>query len=278
MKILILGNQGMLGTELEICFKEYEIIAWDKDDIDITNQEQIDEKISELTPDIIINAAAYNAVDAAEENKEIANSVNGYAVGFLAKTCHDNDIILIHYSTNYVFNGINKNGYTENDEPNPQSAYAESKALGEKLLQKYGKKYYLIRTARIFGSPAKSNLAKKSFVNVMLDLTKSQNSIKVVHEEFSNATYSKDLAQRTKEILEWKKVFGIYHVTNEGACTWYEFAKKIFEIKNLDVEIIPVTSKEFPRPAVRPNYSVLLNTKLPKLRGWEDALKEYLSE
>jgi len=276
MKVLILGNKGMLGADLQEVFRDQEVFGWDREEIDITNETQVDEKITELKPSVVINAAAYNAVDDAEKNLNVANSINGDAVGFLAKTCKKNDIILIHYSTNYVFDGMNRNGYKEKDKPNPQSKYAESKVLGEQLLQKQTKKFYLIRTARIFGNPAKSDMAKKSFVNVMLDLANKQSEIKVVDEEYSNTTYSKDLAKRTGEILEWKKSYGIYHVTNEGACTWYEFAKKIFELKGINIKIIPVTSKEFPRPAVRPPYSVLINTKLPTMRKWEDALKEYV--
>jgi len=276
MKVLILGNKGMLGADLQEVFRDQEVFGWDREEIDITNETQVDEKITELKPSVVINAAAYNAVDDAEKNLNVANSINGDAVGFLAKTCKKNDIILIHYSTNYVFDGMNRNGYKEKDKPNPQSKYAESKVLGEQLLQKLTKKFYLLRTARIFGNPAKSGMAKKSFVNVMLDLANKQSEIKVVDEEYSNTTYSKDLAKRTREILEWKKPYGIYHLTNEGACTWYEFAKEIFELKGIKIKITPVTSKEFPRPAARPHYSVLINTKLPVMRKWEDALKEYL--
>ena len=144
------------------------------------------------------------------------------------------------------------------------------------MLKENTDKYYLIRTARIFGNPAKSDMAKRSFVDVMLDLASTRSEIRVVHEENSNATYSKDLAKKTKEILEQKLQYGIYHVTNAGTCTWYEFAKKIFEIKKINVKIVPVSSEEFPRPALRPDYAVLLNTKIPPLRNWEDALREYL--
>lgn len=276
MRVLILGNKGMLGADLQEIFRDHEVFGWDKEKIDISNERQVEEKVNELEPDVIINSAAYNAVDEAEKNPNLANSINGDAVGFLAKNCKKNDIILVHYSTNYVFDGTNKNGYREKDKPNPQSKYAKSKVLGEQLLQKFTKKFYLIRTARIFGNLAKSSIAKKSFVNMMIELASKQSEIKVVDEEYSNTTYSKDLAKRTKEILEWKKPYGTYHVTNEGACTWYEFAKKIFEYKGIDIKIIPVTSKEFPRPAARPLYSALINTKLPTMRKWEDALKEYL--
>jgi len=276
MKILILGNNGMLGADLQVVFRDYEVYGWDKEDIDIVDENQVLEKIPQLKPNIIVNAAAYNAVDAAEENKEIAYAVNGYAVGYLAKISRKNNITLVHYSTNYVFDGKNKEGYVEDADPNPQSVYAESKSLGERLLKENTNQYYLIRTARIFGTPAKSDTAKKSFVSVMLELASTQKEIRVVHEEYSNATYSKHLAQRTREILEWKKPTGTYHVTNKGACTWYEFAKKIFEIKDISVKVTPVSQKEFPRPAARPSHSVLLNTKLPSQKKWEDALKEYL--
>lgn len=277
MKILIIGSKGMLGQDLAEVFSVQELILWDKDEIDITDEDLAFKKIKEEKPDVIINSAAYNDVDGCEDSFELAKKVNGYAVGYLAKAAKEIGAVLIHYSTDYVFKGDKKEGYKEDDRPNPQSKYAESKYLGEQELQKNTDKYYLIRTSRLFGKPAIAVGAKKSFVDKMLELSKNHDKLEVVDEEYSNPTYTPDLARQTKYIVENKLLFGIYHAVNEGACTWYEFAKEIFKIKNIDVKLVPVGSDKFPRLAKRPNYSSLINTKLPKLRSWQEALRDYLS-
>lgn len=277
MKVLIIGAKGMLGQELIREFGEngYEITAWDKEEIDITKKDQVLEKVKSAGPEIIINAAAYNAVDKIEEgDKELADAVNGYAVGNIAEAAEAIGAIIVHYSTDYVFDGKEIEGYKEDDTPNPQSVYADSKLLGERQIK--NKKYYLIRTSRIFGKPAKSEEAKNSFVDTMLKLAGERSSFEIVDEELSSPTYARDLAHRTREIIEWEKPFGIYHVVNSGSCTWYGWAKKIFELSGKNVELVPVPAGRFPRVAKRPNYSILLNTKLPPMRSWEEALAEYL--
>ncbi len=267
----------MLGQELarEFGGNGYEVLTWDKEEIDITKKDLVLEKIKLVKPEIIINAAAYNAVDKIEEGeKDLALAVNGYAVGNLAEAAGAVGATLVHYSTDYVFEGKEINGYKEDATPNPQSAYAASKRLGEEQLK--NEKYYLIRTSRLFGKPAMSEGAKKSFVDVMLKLAGEKDCLELVDEELSSPTYVRDLARRTREIVEWKKPFGIYHVTNAGGCTWYGWAKKIFELSGKSVKLVPVGAERFPRPAKRPKYSLLLNTKLPPTRKWEEALDEYL--
>ncbi len=204
----------------------------------------------------------------------MAEAVNGYAVGNLSEAAQAINGLLVHYSTDYVFEGKEIDGYKENDEPRPQSVYAASKRLGEQQLK--NKKYYLIRTSRLFGKPAQSEGAKKSFVDVMIKCAEEKDCLELVDEELSSPTYVLDLAKRTREIIEWKKSFGIYHATNEGGCTWYGWAKKIFELSGKSVKLIPVGADRFPRPAKRPKYSLLLNTKLPAMRKWEAALADYL--
>lgn len=277
MKTLIIGTKGMLGQELAREFSEnsYEVTAWDKEEIDITKKEEVNKKISDLKPEIIINAAAYNAVDKIEEgDKDLADRVNGYAVGNLSEAANTVGATLVHYSTDYVFLGEEIDGYKEDDEPRPQSLYAASKRLGEEQLK--NEKYYLIRTSRLFGKPAKTDGAKKSFVDVMLKCAEEKDCLELVDEEESSPTYAPDLARRTREIIEWEKPFGIYHATNDGSCTWYGWAKKIFELSGKNVKLVPVGADRFPRPAKRPKYSVLLNTKLPLMRSWESALEDYL--
>jgi len=278
IKIIIIGAQGMLGQELAKVFQKDEPLLWDLPQLDITDKDRVEQKIFKERPDIIINAAAYNDVDGAEKNETLANKINGYAVGYLAKAINVVRGILVHYSTDYVFKGDNKEGYIEENQPNPQSAYARSKYLGEQELQKNIKKFYLIRLSRLFGQAAISQNAKKSFIDQMLELAKTKSEINVVNEELSCPTYALDLANQTKLIIKNQRPFGIYHVTNSGACTWYDLAKEIFTIKKIDVKLNPVSSDFFPRLAKRPKYSVLINTKLPALRSWQEALREYLIE
>lgn len=277
MKILILGAKGMLGRELCRVFREHEVFAWDFGDLDITKEAEVMEKIGALRPNLIINAAAYNNVDKAEEEREKANLINGRAVGFLTRAADEADATLIHYSTDYVFDGKNETGYAEGAAPHPISAYSESKFLGETEIQK-ANKFYLIRLSRLFGKMGDGVNVKKSFVDVMLDLSEKQDNINVIDEEMSSPTYAPDLAERTKFILDSAAPYGIYHASNGGACTWYEFAKEIFRLSGKNIMVNSVSGDKFPRPAARPKFSVLLNTKLPEMRPWQEALGEYLNQ
>jgi dTDP-4-dehydrorhamnose reductase len=195
----------------------------------------------------------------------------------LAKSLSAAGGILVHYSTDYVFKGDKKRGYREDDRPDPQSAYALSKYLGEQAVQENADNFYLIRLSRLFGRPAASQGAKKSFVQIMLELAQTKPEVNAVDEELDCPTYAPDLARRTREIIDQRKPLGIYHVTNSGGCTWYDFAREIFTSKNISVKLNPVPASFFPRPAVRPKYSILLNTKLPSMRSWQEALKEFIS-
>lgn len=273
-KLLVLGAKGMLGQDLVKVFsadRHYEVIAWDIKELDITNRKEVFEKISKLKPEIIINAAAYTDVDGCESAKDVCMRINGEAVGYLAKAAKKIDAVLVYYSTDYIFDGKKKEGYVE-DEKNisPINVYGQSKALGERELQKNTNKYYLIRTSWLYGK------AGKNFVDTMLKLAQTQKKLRVVCDQHGKPTYTVDLAKRTKELLESGRDFGIYHITNEGETTWYEFAKKIFELAKVDIKVLPCTTEDFPRPAKRPEYSILINTKLPPLRSWKIALFEYL--
>lgn len=298
MRVMILGSKGMLGTALKEEFKDCEVFCFDKDELDITNTVETREKVEEIKPGVIINATAINAVDLIEtENKmyELAKEINGLVVGRLAEICKELNIVLVHYSSDYVFgstsspqvNGDSIDGYVEEAPVDPVDKYGETKVLGEKLLKINGEKYYLIRLSRLFGPAGESEMAKNSFVDIMLDLvlnkgnpsinTQGEVKLDLVDDEKTSPTYSKDLAKLTRYILETKQPFGIYHGANTGSCTWYEFAKEIFALKNLNVECNPVPATKFSRPAQRPKFSELVNTKLPLQRAWQIALKEYLS-
>ncbi len=360
-KVLIIGAKGMLGQELVRVFladENYEVIAWDRKEIDITDETQVKDKIGTLAPQIIVNAAAYNVVDKVEEPAEfeLAKKLNGLAPGYLAKIAKGIKIppacqrlsvamaggpnplaslpplaslafggerersgpftkwrkgaIFVHYSTDYVFDGEKKEGYLESDKPSPICNYGFSKLMGEQAVARVGGQYYIIRLQKLFGCPALSAGAKKSFFDVMLELAKTKKELEVVDEELANFTYAPDLAARTKWLVEGgdnninsphpnpflrkereksslpfllqrrgSSPYGIYHITNEGnPVTWFGAAKVLFEIAGVnDVNLIPVSASRFPRPAKRPKYSILLNTKLPPLRPWPEALKEFLA-
>ena len=269
----------MLGKELEKTFQtDCEVIGADYDTFDITDEKIVREKINEIKPNLIINAAAYNNVDLIEQKEEEfakAKMVNGQAVGYLAGACAVSNITLVHYSSDYVFRGNNKDGYAEDAPVDPISKYGESKALGESFLQKSGANFYLIRLSKLFG-PAGGG--KKSFVDTMIDLVVSQGKkeLKLVNEEYSCPTYSQDLINFTRALWQEGRPFGIYHGANSGACTWYDFGLEIFKQKRLEVNCLPVSADEFPRPAKRPAFSELLNTKTPKQRHWAEALADYL--
>jgi len=270
MKIMIFGANGMLGNDLVHSFKDYDAYAFGKKDIDITNKELVAEKIATIKPEFVINAAAYTHVDKAESDKESVLAVNAEGVKNIASACRKNNSILIHFSTDYVFDG-SKNGYKENDKQNPINVYGYSKYAGEKYLKQIGSRYYLIRTSWLYG------LRGRNFVYAILDLARNQEEIEVVNDQFGSPTYSKDLSEAVKYIIERKPEFGIYHRTNDGICTWFDFARKIIEIKNLKTRIKPMTSAKLDRTAKRPRCSVLINTKLPKLRSWEIALKDFIT-
>jgi len=284
-KVLIVGSKGMLGQELVQVFgtdSSYETIGWDLEDIDVTNANEARKKITALAPAIIINATAYNAVDQAQEvvGLEIARKINGLAPGYLSFIAKSLDAVFVHYSSDYVFDGQKKTGYAEADEPSPISNYGFSKLMGERQVEWHNGQYYIVRLQKLFGRPAQSPLAKKSFFETMLSLAQTKKELEVVDEELANFTFAPDLAIQTKYLIERNCLSGIYHITNEGhPVTWFGAAKTLFKVVGMkDIKLIPVPSDRFPRPAKRPKYSILLNTKLPPLRPWNKALEEFLGK
>ncbi|MBN1778707.1 MAG: dTDP-4-dehydrorhamnose reductase [Candidatus Buchananbacteria bacterium] len=274
-KVLILGAKGMLGTALMAEFFDLNPVGLDREDIDITDQNQVNQKILNLRPDLIINAAAYTDVDGAESNQDLANAVNGTAVGYVAAAAKQVGAILVHYSTDYVFDGQNQAGYNEDDQPNSINAYGRSKLLGEEELQKNTDQFYLIRTAWLYGPSG------KNFVDTILSLAKTKESLKVVNDQFGRPTYTIDLAHTTRKLLESNSEFGIYHFTNQTkpeGITWFDFASEAIKLSDLKTAVVPCSTKDFPRPAKRPNYGVLQNNKSVTLRNWQEALKDYLSK
>lgn len=283
MKILILGSKGNLGTQLAKVFAiGNEVVAWSRGEIDITDKELIFKKVRDVGPDIVINAAAYNAVDKCEDNDEeyeLAKKINIDGPKFLAQACLKTGTVFVHYSTDYVFDGEKESGYSETDKPNPINRYGKTKFHGEKkILELSGKglKWYLIRTSKLFGHKGESLAAKPSFFDIMLKLSEEKSELNVVDGEKSCFTYTVDLARATKNLIESHKGYGIYHLANQGACAWFDGAVELFKLKNINIKINRVNSDDFKRVAKRPANSVLLNTKFEQLRDWREALAEYL--
>lgn len=288
-RILILGKDGMLGHDLRKAFAGEDFVALGTQDLDITQKDAVFACLMSIQPDIVINAAGYTDVDGSETESEKADLVNGYAAGIVAKASREIAATLVHFSTDYVFDGEKPEGYREEDKTSPINAYGNSKELGEKLVleemeyeaypnQPAGK-YFLIRTSWLFG------LHGDNFVNKMLKLAQKQQQkrklekkIDVVSDQFGKPTYALDLAQQVKWLVESKEYpSGIYHITNEGATSWYEFAGRIFDLKKLPIDVVPCSSATYAARAKRPAYSSLINTKLPPLRSWQEALQEYLA-
>jgi dTDP-4-dehydrorhamnose reductase len=259
IKTLIIGSNGMLGSDLCKVFPD--AVKLTHQDLDITDREQVIESILKIKPDVVINAAAYTNVDGCEDNKELAFQVNGYGPGYIAEACARAGAALVHFSTDYVFDGSKKE-YIESDIPNPINVYGDSKLLGEKKIVENMDDYRIVRISWLFG------IHGKNFVETMIKLSGEMDTVKVVNDQFGKPTYTMDLANKVKEIIELDP--GIYHITNDGICSWYEFASSIID------NVVPCTSEEFQRKAKRPKYSVLVNTKTEPMRHWREALTDYL--
>ena len=222
----------------------------------------------------IIHCAAYTAVDKAEYEKDLCIKINATATKYIAKCAKKLDIPMIYISTDYVFDGTKDGKYTENDETNPINIYGESKLIGEKYVQEIVEKYYIVRTSWVF------NIKGKNFIETMLSLSKTNNQLSIVNDQIGSPTYTRDLARLLVDMLETNK-YGLYHATNEGYCSWYEFANTIFKLTDINIDIKAINSNEYVSRAKRPLNSKLSKNKLIEhgftpLPLWQDALKDYL--
>jgi dTDP-4-dehydrorhamnose reductase len=275
MHTVILGYKGTLGQQLALRLPG--AVCWDREDVDVLDFPALERKMEALTPRpaSIINCIAFNDVDGAEADPDAAYALNGDFPGRLAELTRRMGAICVHYSTNYVFDGV-KGEYEEADPPSPVSVYARSKHRGEQLVAANADRYYLIRTAVIFGPKGSSEVSKKSFVDIMLDLSTKTGTISAVNDEVNSITYAPDLAEGTCHLLHSNAPSGIYHLTNAGAASWYDLAQEIFRLTGRTIDLIPVPATTFPRKAQRPARSVLHNTKTRSLRPWQDALRDFL--
>lgn len=282
MKVLLTGANGNLGGQIATVFRGagHEVIATDRGELDITNNEDVRRKVREVQPDAIINAAAYNLVDKVEDPEvyPLAYAINALGPKHLAEAAREQGCVFLHYSTDYVFAGDKPEGYTEDDATAPISKYGETKALGEAFVHAAGGTSYVCRLSKIFGPKGTSDAAKPGFVDVMLRLAKEKPELKIVDEEVGMPTYTKDIAEQTLWMLTQHVAPGVYHIVNEGeGVTWYGFAEEFFALAGVTTPRTPVTSKEFPRAAKLPKFAMLRNTKLPKLRSRKEALQEFIA-
>ena len=279
MKILVIGARGMLGRDLQpILSDQHEVIGKDIQDLDITDPLQIENEVDALRPQAVINAAAFTDVDGCESQEERAFAVNAEGAGHVALACRKTGARLIHLSTDYVFDGASRVPYTEDAPPRPLNVYGESKLRGEKAVQKAGGNHLILRTAWLYGRHG------KNFVDTILRLASQQEELRVVDDQRGSPTFTRDLSRAIASLMD-KDVRGILHVTNSGACSWFEFAKRILSLKppfQRPVRILPIPSSELIRPAKRPAFSVLNCSRFEKevgtgMRNWERGLEEYLS-
>lgn len=278
MKYLVTGTNGQLGFDVVRELKQRginDIVIANRDNMDLLNEKAVKDMILNNKPDVVIHCAAYTNTELAEEDKENCFAVNVTATKWVVETCERVKAKLIYISTDYVFSG-DKNGiYDINDEPNPINVYGKSKLEGEKKVLAYSKSF-IVRTSWVFG------INGKNFVKTMLRLAETKDKISVVSDQIGSPTYSKDLANRLVD-LSLSEKYGIYHITNEGFCSWYDFAKKIFELANKDVKVNPITTEEYPQKAKRPknsklNKQCMINNGLELLPSWENALERYFEE
>lgn len=269
--IFLTGGKGMFGQDAARVFAEkgYNVIPIDIEELDITDLNSVKNYFKNLECDYVIHAAAYTNVDLAETEKEKAFTINAEGTKNLARITAEKNIPIFYISTDYVFDGEKKSAYYPHDKTNPQSIYGESKLAGETAIKKYNPRHFITRTSWLYGKNG------KNFVDTMINLAKTQTFLKVVDDQKGCPTWTYDLAQGILQIIENNNPYGTYHVCGRGATTWYGFAKKIFELKGIDIEVLPVTTEEFPRPAKRPKNSVMENNNL--CRNWIESLEIYLN-
>ena len=276
MRVLVTGVKGQLGYDVmrELEKRGHTGIGVDVEEMDITDAVKVEQVIKAADVETVIHCAAYTAVDAAEDNEDICRRINADGTENIARVCKELDLKMIYISTDYVFNGEGTRPWEPDDERQPLNVYGETKYEGELAVEKYLEKYYIVRIAWVFG------VNGKNFIKTMLKLSETHPELNVVNDQTGSPTYTRDLAVLLVDMAE-REAYGRYHATNEGLCTWYDFAKEIFRQAGKEIVIHPVTSEQFPSKAKRPHNSRLNKDKLEengfhRLPTWQDALGRYL--
>ncbi|WP_027415575.1 dTDP-4-dehydrorhamnose reductase [Aneurinibacillus terranovensis] len=279
MKVLVTGGRGQLGTDVTNLLRQnrYDVYSYSSHELDITDYNQVKAVMEEVQPDVVIHAAAYTKVDLAEQEVDCAYQVNAYGTRNMVVQAEKYGAKFVYISTDYVFDGTADVPYHEFSRTNPQSVYGKSKLAGEQFVQSLSSRYFILRTSWVYGKHG------KNFVKTMLNLAESRSELNVVHDQIGSPTYTVDLAEFIMGIIE-TDAYGLYHISNTGQCSWYEFASAIFEEANrLDVKVNPITTAEYPVPAPRPAYSVFDHMSIrlngmQLLRPWREALQDFLKE
>lgn len=279
MKIAIIGADGQLGSDLLKVLKGNELLPLYYPDFDVTKPEKARNILFKLRPEIVINTSAYNRVDNCETNSVEAFLLNSIAVRDLALICRERGFIFVHFSTDYVFDGKKKFPYIEDDRPNPLSMYGVSKLAGEYFVRNILEKYFLIRTCGLYGEAGCWGKGT-NFVDTMVSLGGKGKPLRVVNDQWVTPTSTAELALKIEELIKTNH-YGLYHLTNEGQCTWFEFALAIFSLMGKKAQLVPIDSKTYGSKALRPTFSVLENKKakeigLSEFSPWRKALKDYL--
>jgi dTDP-4-dehydrorhamnose reductase len=269
-KILLSGSGGQLGLELAGRLPErgHEVVALYRAELDVADFEAVQRALEEHAPDLVVNAAAYTNVDGCEKETDLAYRVNALGPRNLAQLCRERGSDLLHVSTNYVFDGESERPYEPFDPPNPISTYGRTKLAGEEYVRQLTNRWYVVRSAGVYGRG-------HNFVRTMLRVAADRDVLKVKEDEFISPTYALDLAEGIIQVIEAGH-YGLYHLTNSGSCSWYEFAKEIFDLAGVEVEVVPVPGSEYPLPAARPANGLLSALGSPELRHWREALEDYL--
>lgn len=282
MSILVIGANGQLGTDLCQVLRNFDVVPLTHAEIEITDMNSVKEAFKKYKPNIVINTAAYVRVDDCEDDPDRAFQVNALGARNVAVLAQEQGAKLVHISTDYVFGGDRESRdkpYTEFDTPTPPNLYGKSKVAGENLVQHLCPRHFIIRTSALFGIRGASGKGG-NFVETVLRLAKEREELRVVNDQIFSPTYTKDLAEKIAQLIE-TRYYSIFHITNKGSCSWYEFAEEILKLAGLKTQLLPITSDQYPQKARRPNFSVLDNYHLRLLgmggmRPWREALKDYL--
>jgi len=291
IKILIFGKNGQVGSQLvkQLCTpslsvnpSEFSVIATDIEDVDLTDDKATRALVMEVQPDWVINSSAHTAVDKAESEPDLAHQLNAVAPGVIAEACRDIGAAMVHYSTDYIFDGAASEAYLESDLPNPKSVYGKTKLAGEKSVAQMLPQHFIFRTAWVYSKNG------KNFVNTMLRLAKERDELSVVGDQYGSPTLADDLAAATIQVIQNMilkdevSYYGVYHATGSGMTNWADFCREIMRLSNNShVKVSTITTEDYPTPAPRPRYSVLNNTKLKsqfgiELDSWQNALNRCL--